>query len=135
MNTESSANEIFSTIGKNLHTVRHSLKLTLEAVAIELDITHPVLSKIENGRYPGLSMVLLIKLCDFYSITLAQVLNIEGHQIFNYSQYINQPSGNHTMTNNIADGYEQAIQALKEHVDQLKSQNQELINKLLSLKY
>lgn len=135
MNTENSVNEIFATIGKNLHTVRHSLKLTLEAVAIELDVTHPVLSKIENGRYPGLSMTLLIKLCDFYSITLAQVLDIEGHQIFNYSQYINQPSGNHTMTNNIADGYEQAIHALKEHVDQLKSQNQELINKLLSLKY
>lgn len=135
MNKEKSSNDVFITIGKNLHTVRHSLKLTLETVASDLEISHPVLSKIENGRYPGLSMALLIRLCDYYNITLAQILDIEGHQIFNYSQYINQPSGNHTMTNNIADGYEQAIKALKEQVDYLKIQNQELIGKILNAKY
>lgn len=124
-------NTVFITIGKNLHTVRHSLKLTLETVAAEVDITHPVLSKIENGRYPGLSLAFLIKLCNYYKITLAQVLDIEGHQIFNYSQYINQPTGNHTMSNNIADGYEEAIKALKEQIEYLKVNNQELLAKLI----
>lgn len=131
---ESNENEIFTTIGKNLHTVRHSLKLTLEAVASEINITYPVLSKIENGRYMGLSIALLNKLCKYYNITIAQVLNIEGHQIFNYSQYINQPAGNHSMTNNIADGYELAIQSLKEQVEYLKKQNQNLLDKLLNSK-
>jgi transcriptional regulator with XRE-family HTH domain len=134
MITESNDNEIFTTIGKNLHTVRHSLKLTLEAVASEIDITYPVLSKIENGRYLGLSIGLLKKLCNYYKITIAQVLDIEGHQIFNYSQYINQPAGNHSMTNNIADGYELAIQSLKEQIEYLKNQNQDLLNKLLNTK-
>ncbi|MCW2258949.1 MULTISPECIES: helix-turn-helix domain-containing protein [Sphingobacterium] len=134
MITESNDNEIFTTIGKNLHTVRHSFKLTLEAVASEIDITYPVLSKIENGRYLGLSIVLLKKLCNYYKITIAQVLDIEGHQIFNYSQYINQPAGNHSMTNNIADGYELAIQSLKEQIEYLKKQNQDLLNKLLNTK-
>ncbi|MBE8719657.1 helix-turn-helix domain-containing protein [Sphingobacterium pedocola] len=134
MKTNNNTNDIFSTIGKNLHTVRHSLKMTLEAVASQVDVTHPVLSKIENGRYNGLSLTLLIKLCDFYNITLAQILDIEGHQIFNYSQYINQPSGNHTLTNNVSDGYEQAIKALKEQIDYLKSQNQDLLDKILKVK-
>ncbi|MCW2260325.1 MULTISPECIES: helix-turn-helix domain-containing protein [Sphingobacterium] len=134
MITESNDNEIFTTIGKNLHTVRHSLKLTLEAVASEIDVTYPVLSKIENGRYLGLSIGLLKKLCNYYKITIAQVLDIEGHQIFNYSQYINQPAGNHSMTNNIADGYELAIQSLKEQIEYLKNQNQDLLNKLLNTK-
>lgn len=131
MNFNNDVNTVFITIGKNLHTVRHSLKLTLENVASEVDITHPVLSKIENGRYPGLSLALLIKLCNYYKITLAQVLDIEGHQIFNYSQYINQPTGNHTMSNNIADGYEEAIKALKEQIEYLKVNNQELLAKLI----
>lgn len=131
MSFNNDLNTVFITIGKNLHTVRHSLKLTLETVASEVDITHPVLSKIENGRYPGLSLAFLSKLCDYYKITLAQVLDIEGHQIFNYSQYINQPTGNHTMSNNIADGYEEAIKALKEQIEYLKDHNQELLAKLI----
>lgn len=135
MTMENNDNEIFITIGKNLHTVRHSLKLTLEAVASEIDITYPVLSKIENGRYTGLSIALLKKLCTYYKITIPQVLDIEGHQIFNYSQYINQPTGNHSMTNNIADGYELAIQSLKEQVEYLKKQNQDLLDKILQTKH
>lgn len=119
------------TIGKNLHTVRNSMKLTLEAVADDLGTSHSVLSKIENGRYQGLSLNLLTNLCKYYKVTLAQILDIEGHQIFNYSQYIKQPSGNHTQTNNIAEGYIEAITALKEEIVYLKSQNEKLLNKII----
>lgn len=53
METKLEQTKIFATIGANLHTVRNAKKKTLEAVASDLNITHPVLSKIENGRYPG----------------------------------------------------------------------------------
>ena len=123
--------KIFATIGANLHTIRNAQKKTLEAVAGDLDITHPVLSKIENGRYPGLSLSLLLTLCEYYGVTIQQVLDVSSSQIFNYSQNINQPTGNHTLTNQLADGYEAAIMAYKEQVSQLQEQNRQLLESLI----
>ncbi|MFC0318676.1 MULTISPECIES: helix-turn-helix domain-containing protein [Olivibacter] len=131
METKLEQTKIFATIGANLHTVRNAKKKTLEAVASDLNITHPVLSKIENGRYPGLSLALLFTLCEYYGVTFEQILDINGSKIFNYSQYINQPTGNHTLNNQIGDGYEIAIKAYKEQIQQLQDQNQLLITSLL----
>lgn len=123
--------KVFVTIGKNLHTVRHAAKKTLEGVASDLNITHSALSKIENGRYPGLGLVLLLKLCEYYNVSIEQILDISGSQIFNYSQNINQPTGNHTLNNQVGDGYEIAIKHIKDENEYLRGQNQQLINTLL----
>jgi transcriptional regulator with XRE-family HTH domain len=42
-------NALLTTIGHNLHTIRNARKETLQAVAAEIGITHPIISKIENG--------------------------------------------------------------------------------------
>lgn len=123
--------KILTIIGANLHTIRNAKKKTLEAVASDLNITHPVLSKIENGRYPGLSLMLLLTLCEYYGISLEQILDINGSKIFNYSQYINQPTGNHTLNNQVGDGYEIAIKAYKEQIQHLQEQNKLLVSSLL----
>ncbi len=141
MEDQTAYSKVFVTIGKNLHTIRHAAKKTLEGVAADLSITHSSLSKIENGRYPGLGLGLLLKICDYYSVSLEQVLDIKGSQIFNYSQNINQPTGNHTLTNQLSEGYQVAItgykaenEYLKSHNQQLADQNQQLLNSLLEIK-
>ena len=48
------SSNLLTKIGKNLHTVRNSRKETLQSVAESIGITHPVLSKVENGRYKTL---------------------------------------------------------------------------------
>jgi len=45
-------NSLLTTIGQNLHTIRNARKETLQSVAADIGITHPIISKIENGRYP-----------------------------------------------------------------------------------
>ena len=47
---------LLNTIGQNLHTIRNARKETLQGVASEIGVTHPVISKIENGRYPTLQL-------------------------------------------------------------------------------
>ncbi len=39
-------NALLTTIGQNLHTIRNARKETLQAVASEIGITHPIISKI-----------------------------------------------------------------------------------------
>jgi len=78
---------LLTIIGHNLHTIRYARKETLQAVAASIGITHPIISKIENGRYENLQLNLLVKLCNHYNISLQQVLSLEVANIFQLTNH------------------------------------------------
>ncbi len=121
-------NALLSTLGHNLHTIRNARKETLQAVAEEIGITHPVISKIENGRYPNLQLNLLVKLCNHYNVTLQQALSLEVANIF---QLTNNGEGHQKLIGQeLSSGYELYIQQLLNENKFLKEQSQLLIEKL-----
>jgi transcriptional regulator with XRE-family HTH domain len=119
---------LLTTIGQNLHTIRNARKETLQSVAADIGITHPIISKIENGRYPTLQLHLLIKLCNHYKITLQQAFSIEVANIF---QLTNNGEGHQKLIGQeLSSGYELYIQQLVQENSFLKGQNQQLLDKI-----
>lgn len=121
---------LLNIIGQNLHTIRNARKETLQAVATEIGVTHPIISKIENGRYESLQLGLLVKLCNHYQITLQQAFSLEVANIFQLTQH-NSQSGNHKLVGQeLAAGYELYIDQLVKENNYLKEQSQKLLDKL-----
>ena len=120
---------LLTTIGQNLHTIRNARKETLQAVASEIGITHPIISKIENGRYPSLQLNLLLKLCNHYCVTLQQVLSLEVANIFQLTQH-NKDGSQKLIGQEISSGYELYIQQLISENKFLKDQNFQLLDKI-----
>jgi transcriptional regulator with XRE-family HTH domain len=121
-------NALLSTLGHNLHTIRNARKETLQSVAEDIGITHPVISKIENGRYPNLQLNLLVKLCNHYNVTLQQALSLEVANIF---QLTNNGEGHQKLIGQeLSSGYELYIQQLINENKFLKEQSNQLIEKL-----
>jgi transcriptional regulator with XRE-family HTH domain len=119
---------LLSTIGQNLHTIRNARKETLQSVAEDIGITHPVISKIENGRYPNLQLNLLVKLCNHYNVSLQQALSLEVANIF---QLTNNGEGHQKLIGQeLSSGYELYIQQLINENKFLKEQAHQLIDKL-----
>lgn len=115
---------LLNTLGKNLHTIRNSRKETLQTVASHVGITHPIISKIENGRYPNLQINLLVKLCNHYNISLQQASSIEVANIF---QLTNNGEGHQKLIGQeLSSGYELYIQQLQNENKYLK----ELVEKI-----
>lgn len=125
-------NALLTTIGQNLHTIRNARKETLQAVASEIGITHPIISKIENGRYPNIQLNLLIKLCNHYKVTLQQVFELEVTNIF---QLTNNGEGHQKLIGQeLSSGYDFYIQQLVNENKFLKEQNQQFLDKLVTVK-
>jgi transcriptional regulator with XRE-family HTH domain len=120
---------LLTTIGQNLHTIRNARKETLQAVASEIGITHPIISKIENGRYPSLQLNLLLKLCNHYNITLQHVLSLEVANIFQLTQH-NKDGSQKLIGQELSSGYELYIQQLINENKFLKDQHIQLINRI-----
>lgn len=121
-------NSLLTTIGHNLHTIRNARKETLQAVAADIEITHPIISRIENGRHKSLQVALLVKLCNHYKITLQQVLSLEVAHIF---QLTNNGEGHQRLIGQeLSSGYELYIQQLINENNFLKEQVQQLMDKL-----
>jgi transcriptional regulator with XRE-family HTH domain len=119
---------LLSTIGQNLHTIRNARKETLQSVAEDIGITHPVISKIENGRYPNLQLNLLVKLCNHYNVSMQQALSLEVANIF---QLTNNGEGHQKLIGQeLSSGYELYIQQLINENKFLKEQAHQLIDKL-----
>lgn len=112
------------TIGNNLHTIRNARKETLKAVASNTGISHPILSKIENGRYNSLRMDVLIKLCNYYNISLQQALSLEVANIF---QLTNNGEGQQKLIGQeLSTGFELFIQQIQKENEFLKKHIQDL---------
>ena len=121
-------NTLLSTLGHNLHTIRNARKETLQSVAEDIGITHPVISKIENGRYPNLQLNLLVKLCNHYNVSLQQALSLEVANIF---QLTNNGEGHQKLIGQeLSSGYELYIQQLINENKFLKEHTNQLIDKL-----
>jgi transcriptional regulator with XRE-family HTH domain len=126
-------NALLTTIGHNLHTIRNARKETLQAVAAEIGITHPIISKIENGRYPNIQLNLLIKLCNHYKVTLQQILGLEVANIFQLTQH-NKDGSQKLIGQELSSGYDLYIQQLVNENKFLKEQNQQFLDKLVTVK-
>jgi transcriptional regulator with XRE-family HTH domain len=126
-------NALLTTIGHNLHTIRNARKETLQAVAAEIGITHPIISKIENGRYPNIQLNLLIKLCNHYKVTLQQILGLEVANIFQLTQH-NKDGSQKLIGQELSSGYDLYIQQLVNENKFLKEQNQQFLDKLVVVK-
>lgn len=122
-------NNLLNIIGQNFHTIRNARKETLQSVASDIGITHPIISKIENGRYPNIQLNLLIKLCNHYKVTLQQILGLEVANIF---QLTNNGEGHQKLIGQeISSGYELYIQQLINENNFLKEQNKQLLDKIV----
>jgi len=123
-------NSLLTTIGQNLHTIRNARKETLQSVASDIGITHPIISKIENGRYPTIQLNLLIKLCNHYKVTLQQILGLEVANIF---QLTNNGEGHQKLIGQeLSSGYDLYIQQLISENRYLKEQNQQFLDSLVA---
>lgn len=116
-------------IGNNLHTIRNARKETLKAVAASIGVTHPIISKVENGRYPNLQLGLLVKLCNHYNVSLQQILSLEVANIFQLTQHNNE--GNQRLiAQELATGYDLYIKQLDKENTYLKQQIEKLMELL-----
>ena len=120
-------------IGQNLHTVRNARKETLQSVATDIGITHPIISKIENGRYPNLQLKLLIKLCNHYKITLYEAFSLEDANIFQLNKQ-NQDGGRRFVEWGVSSGFDLYIEQLVNENKFLKEQSQQLLDKIIVAK-
>jgi transcriptional regulator with XRE-family HTH domain len=121
---------LLTDIGKNLHTIRNARKETLQGVAAFMGITHPILSKVENGRYKTLQLDLLVKLCNHYQVSLQQILELDSSNIFHIT---NHGEGSQKLIGQeLSTGFELYIQELNKEIQYLKEQNKQLIAKLPS---
>jgi transcriptional regulator with XRE-family HTH domain len=116
---------LLSKIGKNLHTIRNARKETLQSVAESIEVTHPVLSKLENGRNSSLQLDLLVKLCNYYEVTLQQVFELDLSTIFQISNY--GEGSQKLIGQELATGYELYIQQMQKEITFLKEQNSKLM--------
>lgn len=126
-------NALLINCGHNLHTIRNARKETLQSVASDIGVTHPIISKIENGRYPNLQLNLLIKLCNHYKVTLQQILGLEVANIFQLTRH-NKDGSQKLIGQEISAGYDLYIQQLLNENKFLKEQNQQFMDKLTSVK-
>lgn len=114
------AADILQTIGANLHSIRNARKETLQAVASALSVSHPIISKIENGRYETLSVTMLVKLCNHYEVTLQQILSLDQYTIFQLTQHNDNGTNHRLIGQELADGYMQSIEQYKSEIAYLR---------------
>ncbi|WP_346238002.1 helix-turn-helix domain-containing protein [Niabella insulamsoli] len=69
--------ELLQRIGENLRIIRIIRKEKLQGVAQCIGVSHPVLSKIENGRSANLTIALLANLCNYYRVCILDVFQPE----------------------------------------------------------
>jgi transcriptional regulator with XRE-family HTH domain len=60
-------------IGKKLLIIRYSRNEKLITVANAVGISHSTLSRVESGKYNGLSIELLMRLTNYYDITIDEL--------------------------------------------------------------
>lgn len=58
------------------------------SVSISLGVTHPVISKIENGKYTSLNIKLIVELLEYYNLSIEQLFQY----IIAYEQNISLPT-------------------------------------------
>lgn len=127
MNNQIEINKLLTTLGQNFHTIRNARKETLQAVAANIGVTHPIISKIENGRYKNLQLNLLVKLCNYYNISLQQAFSLEVANIFQLTQH-NKAGNQKLIGQEVSAGYDLYIQQLQDENKFLKEHLQRILD-------
>ena len=68
-------NEVLSTIGQNVYTLRQKENEKLTTVAKSVGVTHSVISKIENSSYESLNLKLLVQKANHFNVPLNTILS------------------------------------------------------------
>lgn len=120
MSSNKSFEEILIKVGRNLSAIRSAKRQTQDGVARSVGVTHPVISKIESGQY-NLTVELLVKLCNHFSITLLELFDFETSQVFYFTQK-NRTGDHHKqyVYHEHTDGYDILIKELKSEIDYLR---------------
>ena len=118
------------TIGKNVTTYRTLRKIDVKVAAKDLEIDPEVLQAIEKGNYQDLTLVLIIRMANYFNVTLPQMLELQIVQVFNYSQNILPGERAVTLTIEQTEGYKVYINDLKEAILAKDEKIKELESKL-----
>ncbi len=68
-------NLFFENIGYKLYVLRHSRREKISCVADYLGVSSATVSLIENGRYRSLSLILLLKIAEYYNVELSFLIS------------------------------------------------------------
>lgn len=78
MQPDENVNVLLKQIGDILYQARHARKEKITSVAKNIGVSHTVISKIENGKYPALSLQLLHRLVKYYKLDKEIVVSGRG---------------------------------------------------------
>lgn len=127
---EINEDDVLQKVGQALFMLRSEKRITLESVSDSIGVSHSVVSKIENGRYPNVSLALLIKFANHYKTSLTNIIPLENIQIFHFSQHDNSGGSFSQIANESKEGFLLSIEQYKEEVAFLRKQIEHLtINK------
>lgn len=73
----------FSNIGNMIHQIRVEKNLTVEELAKKLNMSVEFVNDIENGIFDA-ELLKVIELCDFFNISIYEVLNKKNENKINY---------------------------------------------------
>jgi len=79
MTLNSDTNVLLLHLGEKLYKIRHLRKEKITSVASAINISHSVLSQVENGKYKSLSIDLLFKIAAYYNTQIDELLSNTGN--------------------------------------------------------
>ncbi len=68
-------NDVLTTIGQNVYTLRQKENEKITTVAKSVGVTHSVISKIENSNYESLNLKLLVQIANHFNVPLNTILS------------------------------------------------------------
>lgn len=68
-------NDVLTTIGQNVYTLRQKENEKLTTVAKSVGVTHSVISNIENSNYESLNLKLLVQIANHFNVPLNTILS------------------------------------------------------------
>jgi transcriptional regulator with XRE-family HTH domain len=108
-------------VGSNIEHFRLLKKKTPKDMATVLNITEVAYRNIERGL-SEISLTKIMQIAELLQIHYAQILEIDGKQVFNYNNNGSANIFSHNTTNNVEEGYKLCIAQYKEEIKFLKKQ-------------
>lgn len=65
--------DVLSKIGYKFYVARHIKREKITSVASNIGVSHPVISKIENGTYKPLTIDLVYRLMSYYNLSFSDL--------------------------------------------------------------
>lgn len=60
--------------GKNIREIRRRKKHTVHTAAAGIGVQASTISKIETGKYKGLSFEMILRICNFYKVPAKKII-------------------------------------------------------------